>query len=126
MKKQEHEEVSLPMVMSWATESSLRSWLLLPAGRARSGVHLLPAHQRPDPSAHPAGRPLEPHRLAPRDPPRQKKARLLPRLRLDQGRRLPADGATCPRACALQACSSPPAAASLLPLSPSPLLVVFV
>ena len=36
MKKQEHEEVSLPMVMSWATESSLRSWLLLPAGRARS------------------------------------------------------------------------------------------
>jgi hypothetical protein len=86
--------VSLPIVISWATESSLRSWLLLPAGRARSESTCFRRISARTPPPIPPAAPSNPIG----SPTRQKKARLLPRPRLDQGRRLPADGPSCLRA----------------------------
>ena len=117
MKKQEHEEVSLPMVMSWATESSLRSWLLLPAGRARSEStcfrRISARTPPPIPPAAPSN-PIGSRRATPQGRKRRAFYRAYGSIRGAVCRRMEL---AAPARARCRPASSPPAAASLLPLS---------
>lgn len=70
--------MSLPMATSWVTESSLRSWWLLPPGRARSESTCFRRISARTPPPIPPAAPLSPRRLARGGPTRQQrqKARL--------------------------------------------------